>query len=267
MRDFDVARSRLQRAAEHIASAGVKWNTLPSEDLFEVNFSVDPCGNGTIRVAKKKPVPMEHSLLLGEALYHLRSALDACIYQASVYASGMNPPPDENKLEFPICSDRNEFPRLAKRRLFAIPQDLQDLVERVQPYNTPALPSHDMIRSVNRTLGILNDLARKDRHRTLHVVGSWVTKVHPRFGLPPSVKARILTRRTSGLLGDSTDIATFKLIRFRPGMTIHLKPGLTTEMALDEPPPACHENDTWPQRLTQIPSVVDFVIGEFENYF
>jgi hypothetical protein len=71
----------------------------------------------------------------------------------------------------------------------------------------------------------------------------------------------------SGPLRDSTDIATFKLVRFRPGMTIGVKPGLETEMALDEPPPQCHENDTWPQRLTQMPVVVDYVIGEFENYF
>jgi hypothetical protein len=267
MRQFEVARSRLQRATDHFASAAAQWNTLPIEDLYKVSLKVDPGGNGTIKVAKNKPAPMENSLLLGEALYHLRSALDACVYQASAYASGKNPPPDENKLEFPICSDCNEFPKLAKRRLFALPKDLQELMERMQPYNTPALPPQDLIRSVNRTLGILNDLARKDRHRTLHVVGSWVTNVQPEFDLPKGVRVTMLTRTMGGFLGDWSDVATFKLVGFRRDMIVQANPHLTTAMALDEPPPPCHENDTWAQRLTQMLETVGFVIGEFENYF
>src|ERR1035437_10366747 len=188
MRQFTVARSRLKRAESHFELASKHWNTLPIEDLYNVSLTFDPGGTGIIRVARNKPVPEENSLLLGETLYQLRSALDACIYQASIYSSGKNPPPDENKLEFPICNTRDVFPKLAKRRLFALPQNVQDRIGEMQPYNTPPLPAEDMVRSINRNLGILNDLARKDRHRTLHLIGSWVADLQPEFDLPDGVK-------------------------------------------------------------------------------
>lgn len=268
MRPFDVARSRLKRAESHLNLVANHWNTIPVEDLYHVRLKIEPNGNGRVLVEPNKPLPEETSLLLGEALYQLRSALDACIYQASVYASGKNPPPDENKLEFPICMDRKEFPALVKRRLFALPQNIQDEIERMQPYNTPALQPEDLIRNVNRTLGILNDLARKDRHRKLHVVGSWVTDVQPQFDLPSGVKLTMLRRNMGGFLNGSSEVATFKLVGFRRGMRpVQVNPFLTTTPALDEPPAPCCESDNWGQRFAQLPETVEFVIRDLENYF
>jgi hypothetical protein len=137
MKPLKVARARLKRAIAHLELSAKLWNALAPEDLYIAQVMIDRDGNGRLRIARKNPIPEEHSLLLGEALYQLRSALDACIYQSSVYATGKNPPPDENKLEFPICTDATEFPKLAKRRLFALPQQIQDAIEKMQPYNTP----------------------------------------------------------------------------------------------------------------------------------
>lgn len=249
-------------------SAARQWNTIPVEDLYRISLKIEPNGNGSLRVAPNKPLPEETSLLLGEALYQLRSALDSCIYQASIYASGKNPPHDENKLEFPICGDRKEFPALAKRRLFALPKNVQDAIEKMQPYNTPSLPPEDLIRNVNRTLGILNDLARKDRHRKLHVVGSWIADVQPQFDLPSGVKLTMLRRSMGGFLSGSSEVASFKLVGFRRGMRpVQVNPFLTTTPALDEPPPPCCESDNWGQRFAQLPATVEFVIGDLENYF
>jgi hypothetical protein len=38
-------------------------------------------------------------------------------------------------------------------------------------------------------------------------------------------------------------------------------------MALNEPPPPCHENDTWSQRLTEMLNTVDSIITQLEGYF
>lgn len=267
MKPFEVATSRLKRAESHLNLAAQQWNRIPVEDLYLISVKIEPNGHGRVRVAPNKPLPEETSLLLGEALYQLRSALDACIYQASVYASGKNPPPDENKLEFPICGDRKEFPDLARRKLFALPQDVQDAIERMQPYNTPSLLPEDLIRNVNRTLGILNDLARKDRHRKLHVVGSWVTDVQPQFDLPSGVRLTMLRRTMGGFLSGWSELATFKLVGFRRGMNVQVNPFLITEAALDEPPTACCESDTWGQRFAQLTATVEFVIRDLGNYF
>ena len=101
---------------------------------------------------------------MGEQLYQLRSELDACIYQATIYGTMQDPPPNEGRLEFPITYDATEWPNLAKRRLSALPKPIQDAIERVQPYNNLSLSSEETVKSVNRSLGILHDLARKDRH-------------------------------------------------------------------------------------------------------
>lgn len=80
-------------------------------------------------------------LLLGEMLYQLRSALDACIYQGAINATKKDPPDDERKLEFPITNDPKEWPNLKKRRLFSLPVTIQDAIERIQPYKNQSFLS------------------------------------------------------------------------------------------------------------------------------
>jgi hypothetical protein len=109
MKPFSVARSRLNRAKTHSEALAELWNSIPAEEVFGVRAKITPDGRGTIRLTRVKPIAEEFSLLLGEMFYQLRSALDACIYQAMVYATGQNPPPKESQLEFPITSDASGF--------------------------------------------------------------------------------------------------------------------------------------------------------------
>lgn len=199
-------------------------------------------------------------------LYQLRSALDACIYQATIYATKSDPPPKETTLEFPITNDPKEFPQLAKRRLWGLPRDVQDAIERVQPYNTPQLPPEQMVSNINRCLGILNDLSRKDRHRRLHVVGSLPLIFEPLFSLPEGVSVVDVQTKADGLLEENAEIATFHLIGFRSGMKIEVNPNMTTNIGCTEPPPACHANDTLGQRIAEIINAVNSVIVAFESY-
>jgi hypothetical protein len=202
-------------------------------------------------------------------LYQLRSALDACIYQATIYATNQDPPPDEHKLEFPITFDVSEFPRLAKRRLMHLPQDMQDGIENVQPYNAPSLPPEKLVTNVNRLLGILNDLARKDRHRKLHVVGSWPIRLHPKFTFPIGSKVTLssIDLMEPGILEEHSELATFQLKNFVMGMNITVNPYLVTNLGSNEPPPACHASDTFDRRLSEIINVVEVIVDQFERYF
>jgi hypothetical protein len=181
MKPFEDARLRLNRAKLHGERLAANWNEIPPEELYSVESNVNPDGTGSLRLARVKPVSDDFSLLLGEMLYHLRASLDACLYQAAIYTTGRNPPPDEQKLEFPICSNKVEFPAIAKRRLSIFPQQIQDAIERIQPYNIPTLPPSEIVKNINRSLSILNDLARKDRHRKLHLVGAWAIELDPVF--------------------------------------------------------------------------------------
>lgn len=242
------------------------WNSIPNEELCSFSPRIDPNGTGQIRAIGVKPIPSEFSLRLGEMLYQLRSALDACIYQATVYATQSDPPPKETSLEFPITNDAKEFLQLAKRRLWGLPQNLKDAIERMQPYNTPQMPPEQMVSSINRCLGILNDLSRKDRHRRLHVVGSLPLTFEPLFSLPKGISVVDVQTKTDGLLEEQAEIATFRLIGFRSGMKIKVNPNMSTNIGCSEPPPACHANDTFAQRLTEIIKTVNSVVVAFENY-
>ena len=260
-------RLRLERAKFHGKALANLWNSIPPGDFFGVRAKADQHGFGKVLIVGVKPVPDEFSLLLGELLYQLRSALDACVYQATIYATGKNPPADENKLEFPLTFDASEFPNLAKRRISALPQNVQDGVERVQPYNTPTLPPEEMVENLNRSLGILNDLARKDRHRKLHVVGAWPIKNLPEFALPEGVVLESVDLMDAALLEEGSELATFQLKGYVFGMDVKVNPNLVTQIGLNEPPPPCHASDTFDRRLVEMTHAVNSVISTFEQYF
>jgi len=269
MKPFEVSRLRLDRAKEHGKSLAKIWNALP-KGMLQIKFRADPrTGKGEVVIPHVDAVPDEFSLLLGEQLYQLRSALDACVYQAAIYATGQNPPSDEGKLEFPICSKPKDFAKQSRHRLSDLPQNLQDAIEKLQPYNMPlSLPPEETKKNLNRSLGILNDLARKDRHRKLHIVGGWPYHFDPKFTvLPLGVTVHNLQIMQPGLLQDGTVLATFQLKGFVAGMDIQVNPGLRMQIGCNEPPAPIDAGDTFDMRLVEMINCVHSVISAFETYF
>jgi hypothetical protein len=241
------------------------WNAIPSGRLCTPKARVDRKGFGVLVATNVGEIPDELALLLGEMLYQLRSSLDACIYQGAIYATKKDPPLDEGKLEFPITIDPNEWPSLKKRRLSRLPPLIQDGIERVQPYNTPSLPPEELIKSVSRSLGILHDLARKDRHRKLHVVGSWPMDAKPLFDLKGGVTVKSLEIMPPSILKEGTLIARFRLSGPPAGELGHINPQLRTTFGCAEPPPPCDPSDTFEIRLAEMINSVAGVIDFFER--
>lgn len=265
---YEVARLRLQRAIAHGERLAQLWNDLPTEYLCTLKAGmIDQNGNGVLIATNIGKIPEELPLLLGEMLYQLRSALDACIYQATIYATNQDPPPDEGKLEFPITHNTKEWKRLAERRLSALPTSIQNAIERVQPYNMQASSPEMTIKSINRSLGILNDLARKDRHRKLHVVGSWPLDLEPQFLLPEGVSIENLEISPSSILQDGAILAKFRICGYVAGMQIAFNPQLRTNFGCNEQPDACDPTDTFDRRLAEMINAVGSVISAFERHY
>jgi hypothetical protein len=265
MGQYSVAKSRLHRAIAHGEHLGQLWSAMPPGRLCTPRARVDPTGNGVLIASDVGEIPDELPLLLGEMLYQLRSALDSCIYQAAVYATKQDPPPDEGKLEFPITTNPKEWPSLAKRRLSDLPTPIQEAIERIQPYNNQSLPPEELIKSVNRSLGILHELARKDRHRRLHVVGSWPIDIKPVFTLPEGVIVDRLEVKPPAILKEGTVIAKFHLTGLGSGAGAHINPQLRTNFGCNEPPTACDPSDTFDRRLAEMINSVAGVIDFFER--
>lgn len=199
-------------------------------------------------------------------LYQLRAALDACVYQAAIFHTGKEPPPHENALELPICRTEDAFDKSTwKFRPLADHPKLANFIRDIQPYYIPHLNSPGA-EWLPETLGLLNDWARKDRHRRLHIVASWPSEADPQLRLPEGVTIRSIELVGLGLLLDEkSQLATFALDGWEPGMDIEANPNAMIDIASNEPPPPRDASDTLDMRTQQMIAAVELVIKAFEQ--
>lgn len=114
-----------------------------------------------ILAVTREPAPVELALVFSEWLAALRAALDNALYALAAATSGQNPPPQAERIQFPICSTPEEFKKQAKR-LSTLPEHVIEALEKSQPYQSPFGPESNLTYWIH-------ELARKDRHRSLHV--------------------------------------------------------------------------------------------------
>jgi hypothetical protein len=187
--------------------------------------------SGSVRIIPAGPIDTASLALdIGEMLYQLRAAIDGAVYDAAVVTHRVSPPPDDDKLQFPVARSDAEWKRHAERYLGPLTDQLRDYIKSVQPYLTPADPF------LNLHLGILNDWARKDRHRRLHVIGSAISGTQ--FKIVPQAPA-IITQQTilqPNLFAGEDILATFGLAGFQRGMSIHVDGEFTMTITIDESP-------------------------------
>jgi hypothetical protein len=265
MTPFQGCWERIERAEFHQHEMAETWNDL-EDDAYTVSADMKDDGTGSIRVTPRDGVlPANVGLQFGELLYQLRAALDGCIFAAAILDSGKNPPPKERRLEFPICTRRDEF-KNSDSKIFPLSDKRKAIIEAVQPYNTPALSPELFIGNVNRSLGFLNDWARKDRHRKLHPVGSWPSKAIPKLRIPPGTTIDYLTPTKTGILLEHEDeVAVFKLTGWVRGMKLSANPDVSIDIWLNESPPSAAENDTFSNRVESMIIATRFVIDAIET--
>jgi hypothetical protein len=264
---FEDAMRRIERANHHRKSLTDAWNSFIERDVYGFGLNTEIDGTVTLWAWPTLPIPDDFSLIIGEILYQYRAALDGVIYKAAVLETGKDPPPNENGLYFPVANSRKEFDNLRKR-ISSLPDRCQSFIETIQPYNAPQLDPSLTIFNFNRTIGILNDWARKDRHRRLHVIGSLASSLELKIAHPENVRVRSVDFIIKNeFMRGRTRIASFQIEGGTVGTDLYANPNLTIDISLDEGPPPCAENDTFPNRLTAINKAVKFVIGNFEKFF
>jgi hypothetical protein len=270
MSPFDGCRQRLGRAKFHRDALSDMWREFATkEGAYTVRLRVNDDGTGSIWMSQVEDGGLFNTFALqfGEMLYQIRAALDGIVYQAAILETGQNPPPDEHNLEFPICGTAAEFAKKAPLYLRPLAQKRRDIIESVQPYKIPDLAPEDVVFNFNRALGILNDWARKDRHRRIHVAGSWVSNASPKIRCPPGVSLAYLHVTGSGLLKNESKIASFRLIGYDPSMNIATNPDLAIDVAVDEIPPPCADNDTLGNRGLAMLKAARWVVDTIEESF
>jgi hypothetical protein len=242
------------------------WGKFLEDEPYAVSLHLEDDGAGTIHVGHDyEGLPNVFAFELGEMLYHLRAALDSSVYACAISTTGQDPPPDHDRLEFPLCSTPEQFKR-AGRKLRPLSDECRSIIESVQPYKVvPDLAPEIMVLSPHRTLGILNDWARIDRHRRLHVVGSWASHRNPQLLLPEGCELEHILVTYDGFLEQDGLIATFKLRGFERGMNVQANPNLAIDIAVNEAPDPCADNDTLGMRIRMLFAYTEGVIRALED--
>ena len=191
------AQRKLKRGVEHIRT--LCGETATFEDsrayLFESERELHSPKEIVYRcfAVQRKPMPLHWSLLAGEAVQNLRSALDHLTYEKS----GGN-----EQTQFPIFIKADDFAVRAPGRMKGIPGSLQTVIESHQPYrHVPNEPSRD-------PLAELRTLSNRDKHKVLATVVSAVTR--EAVGKPDGVELTWVDYATNKRLeAGRTPISTF----------------------------------------------------------
>lgn len=171
-REVELVEARLSRAGDHCREFGRFWADYLQQRLHSMVRDARADGTVTSTLARAIPIPTSLSLEFGEAVYELRAALDNCLYAVAVVVSGQNPPPNAQRLEWPIRANPAEW-ESQRSRLRELPSEIVDALEAIQPYKAEC-PDWNCLK-------ILHDLARVDRHRAAHALGLYVASVRVRF--------------------------------------------------------------------------------------
>jgi hypothetical protein len=158
---YDRAFARLDRAAGKREEFAQCWATYISVHPWDVDVRSVDCTTLEILAVMRQPAPAELALIFSEWLAALRASLDNAIYALAAALTGQNPPPQAGSIQFPISSTPDDFTRQANR-LRMLPPHIIEAFEKAQPYQSPCGPESNLT-------WWLNELARRDRHRELHV--------------------------------------------------------------------------------------------------
>ncbi|MCZ6490116.1 MAG: hypothetical protein O7A06_06255 [Acidobacteria bacterium] len=149
--------TRLQLAAERLQQLQTEVDAYLADASGRATGGMIPGTTlASIEVRPLDPPPTRLSALVGEVLYHLRSALDFAVFMAALLDSGE----EQSDTQFPIVTDEDDWETQAKRRLKHLSRPRQQVVLALQPFRG------------QRWTERLRDLSNPDKHRHLTVVAA-----------------------------------------------------------------------------------------------
>jgi hypothetical protein len=168
-RRIDRVRLKIERAKKHVRDADIAIRAFLDDKPYTIGVKphrVPEIRHTTLYVASVKAVPDEITLMVGDAIHNLRSALDHVMWQLVEAAAGK---PNRDTY-FPIIVDG---PKAAQQFASAIgrgeiqkiaPEALK-IIEEAQPYKT-----------LDQNLWLLHQLDIVDKHRLLLTVAAHMDK-------------------------------------------------------------------------------------------
>jgi len=126
---YDLAFARHDRARGKRREFAECWARYISAHPWDIDVrNVDPCTLEILAVTRE-PAPVELALIFSEWLAALRAALDNALYALAAATSGQNPPPQAERIQYPICTTPEDFKKQAKR-LTMLPEPVLAALEK-----------------------------------------------------------------------------------------------------------------------------------------
>jgi hypothetical protein len=128
---LDGSRAKIERAGDHLEELDAVLSRFVKDGGFRIVGEPDgDTGEYVFRCYSNRqpyvPPPRRASLLIGDALHNLRSALDYLIWQLAEAPSKKN--------QFPICDTPRLFEEQRERHLSTVPKRHWAKIESYQPY-------------------------------------------------------------------------------------------------------------------------------------
>lgn len=219
------------------------------------------------RVGKVEPIDPAMALVLGDAYYNLRSALDQLVFQLHVRRyRGKVPKDAEEESAFPIWEKSWGRPTSQWREIKRLGRPERTKIEWLQPYHgvddTTWPRPKTFIGQLRLGLRDLNELNVIDKHRQLHLCNYMPTAVPvPSFLIPYGVRQE---PRFGVPLETDAYVDTWHFDTPPPVEKVNVHPGVLTGISLDVGRPKWL--DVLPH-LSGLIIVVASVIARFERLF
>ena len=169
-RAVEAIRRKVIRARYHLHDLTVRQTTYVDAQPpnYEILLAVQPDGAQHIHWLKfNNPFPVDFSIVLGDAIHNLRSALDHCVYLLSLDNTGTV----FDQSMFPIFKDSTDFSNKGAWRIARIGDGPRVFIQSLQSYAKPTIPVHGSLFN-------LNNLGNADKHRS---VNWWGLRFLPQF--------------------------------------------------------------------------------------
>jgi len=142
------------------------------------------------------------------------------------------------------------------------------MVRRFQPFRLPSEYDH-RIWFPTEALMLLNDMARQDRHRRLHVVGTWGHLAAPEVFVDAPASVEWVRVEPDGIIESRHLVARFKLRNYSPSRhgqsSVHANPRIAMDVVVDVGPQPRDTDDTLNRRTRAMLLMVEEMVSALER--
>jgi hypothetical protein len=166
-------RAKIERAKQHVRDLESALQAFRDTNPYGFRIEDDlQTGDKIHRINIRSQTPDSLSLMVGDAIHNLRSALDHLAWQL-VEVNGHTP---SKGTYFPISETLTKYTSQKGAKIQGMSTGAKNLIDAIKPY-----------QGGNDNLWKLNELDNFDKHRLLFVTAFALTEIMPTFKLDPSV--------------------------------------------------------------------------------